>query len=229
MHKRFKAVVFDMAGTTVLDRGNVAEAFSEAFRHYQLNIPTEEIQKVMGWRKIDAVRMLLEAFAPERSKVTSGLAQQIHNRFTENMIEFYTEEPQLMPLPHAEEVFALLQANDIKVALNTGFTQGITTVILRRLRWNISPLINLVVSSDEVPEGRPQPYMIEKIMHHLSISDRSAIVKVGDTEVDILEGRSAGCGLVVAVTTGAYNREMLESYSPDAIISDLSELPSLIL
>jgi phosphonatase-like hydrolase len=229
MYKQFKAVVFDMAGTTVQDKGNVAEAFSEAFSHYKMNIPKEEIQKVMGWRKIDAIKMLLEIFADGDLKDKSGLAQPIHDRFTGNMIQFYTADPHLIPLPHAEEVFAILQDSNINVALNTGFTRAITDVILKRLQWDSSPLIDVVVTSDEVPEGRPHPFMIDKIMRQLGLTERSAIVKVGDTEVDILEGRSAGCGLVVAVTSGAYTREKLETYSPDAIINDLAELPPLIV
>ena len=117
----------------------------------------------------------------------------------------------------------------IKVALNTGFTRVITDVILRRLNWVRSPLIDATVTSDEVPEGRPQPYMIEKIMGQFGISDPAEVIKVGDTEVDIREGRNAGCGLVIGVTTGAYTREQLSIFSPDKIIDSLSELPALIL
>jgi phosphoglycolate phosphatase-like HAD superfamily hydrolase len=51
---------------------------------------------------------------------------------------------------------------------------------------------------------------------------------VGDTEVDVLEGRNAGCGLVVSVTTGALSREQLTVFGPDMIIDDLTELKSVI-
>jgi phosphoglycolate phosphatase-like HAD superfamily hydrolase len=70
--------------------------------------------------------------------------------------------------------------------------------------------------------------MIQAIMQQFGISDASKVVKVGDTEVDILEGRSAGCGMVIAVTTGAYTQEQLTIYEPDFIIDSLQELPELI-
>jgi phosphonatase-like hydrolase len=184
---------------------------------------------VMGWRKIDAVSMLLDQFAAAAFKDNPDMAAGIHDRFTQNMVEFYTRDEQLAPLPFAEELFSILQGQHIKVALNTGFTRVITDVILRRLNWMRSPLIDATVTSDEVPEGRPQPYMIEKIMGQFGISDPAEVVKVGDTEVDIREGRNAGCGLVIGVTTGAYTREQLSNFSPDKIIDSLSELPALIL
>jgi phosphoglycolate phosphatase-like HAD superfamily hydrolase len=70
--------------------------------------------------------------------------------------------------------------------------------------------------------------MVKAIMQHLQIADSSAIVKVGDTPVDIQEGRAAGCGLVVSVTTGANTRSELEQYQPDYIIDSLQELPALL-
>ncbi|MEI9912070.1 MAG: HAD hydrolase-like protein [Bacteroidota bacterium] len=54
------------------------------------------------------------------------------------------------------------------------------------------------------------------------------MIKIGDTEVDVNEGRNAGCAIVVAVTTGAFTRSQLEPYAPDHIINNLSELPALI-
>ncbi len=51
--------------------------------------------------------------------------------------------------------------------------------------------------------------------------NRQTVVKVGDTSVDVLEGQFAGCGLVVAVTTGAYTREQLVEYQPDHIIDSM--------
>ncbi len=43
----------------------------------------------------------------------------------------------------------------------------------------------MVVCSDEVPEGEPQPFMIEAIMKQMAITDSKAVVKVGDTKVDV--------------------------------------------
>lgn len=221
-------VVFDIAGTTVRDNGSVADAFIAAFRDFGFEMPEEEVQKVMGFRKIDAITLLLEKFAPAH-RDDERLIDRIHTRFIDTMIAFYREDQDLAPFPHAEKLFAKLQERGIKVALNTGFTRSITDTILHRLRWDErSRLIDQTICSDEVPFGRPHPDMIKKLMEDLGVTDSAKILKVGDTEVDVEEGRNAACGKVVSVTTGAYTREELETYKPDFIIDDLSELLPII-
>ena len=221
-------VVFDIAGTTVRDTGNVAEAFIAAFRAFGFEMPLPEVKKVMGFRKMDAIAMLLEKFAPEH-KDDEVLIDRIHTLFIDKMIAFYREDQELAPFPHAEKLFSTLQQRGIKIALNTGFTRSITDTILHRLRWDDrNKLINKTICSDEVEYGRPHPDMIQRLIDDLGISSADKVLKVGDTEVDVEEGRNAGCGRVISVTTGAYTREQLESYHPDHIIDDLEELLPII-
>jgi phosphonatase-like hydrolase len=221
-------VVFDIAGTTVSDNGSVADSFITAFRDYGITMPGAEVKKVMGFRKMDAIALLLEKFAPEY-KNDSELTDRIHTHFIDKMIEFYMGDQTLSPLPHAEAVFYALKQQGIKIALNTGFTRSITDTILHRLRWDDrSPLIDQVICSDEVALGRPHPDMIKVLMQDLDIVSPEQVVKVGDTEVDVEEGRNAGCGIVVSVTTGSYTREQLLPYRPDFIIDDLQELLPIV-
>lgn len=220
-------VVFDIAGTTVVDRGNVADSFIAAFRKQGFIVPRESVNEVMGYRKIEAIQQLLSRFYSS-SVSNYSLIDRIHKTFEETMLDFYNGDKDLSPLPHAEETFGWLKQKGIKVALNTGFTRYITDGILDKLSWKNNPLIDATICSDEVPQGRPAPFMIQKLMEIMQINDSSKIVKVGDTEVDVLEGRNAACGLVVSVTTGAYSRSLLETYHPDHIIDSLSELSAYI-
>jgi phosphonatase-like hydrolase len=231
-------VVFDIAGTTVRDRGNVGDSFIAAFHEYGFELPREEVGKVMGFRKMDAIRMLLEKFYPgsvNRYQETGMMVKPdeliagIHRRFIERMIAFYQDDDQLEALPHAEEVFSRLQQRGVRIALNTGFTRAVTNTLLHRLHWDKEyHLIDRVICSDEVPRGRPYPDMIRTLMEALGIASTAAVLKVGDTEVDVEEGRNANCGIVVSVTTGAYTRAQLEQYHPDHIIDDLGELMPII-
>ncbi|HEY6900426.1 MAG TPA: HAD hydrolase-like protein, partial [Puia sp.] len=154
-------VVFDIAGTTVRDNGSVAEAFIAAFNDFGLNVPEDEVRKVMGFRKIEAVTLLLEKFYPEH-RGDDTLIDRIHTRFIDRMIAFYRNDVELAPFPHTEKVFSALKKKGIKIALNTGFTRSITDTILHRLRWDDrSAYIDKVICSDEVSHGRPYPDMIE--------------------------------------------------------------------
>ena len=225
--KKTALVVFDMAGTTVYDNGNVGAAFQAAFKAHGLEIPQNKIKLVMGYRKSDAIRMLLS----ENGKVNGSIDEKIrtiHETFEESMVQFYESDDTLHSMPDAEETFEFLNGREVKVALNTGFTRRITNVITQRLGWNNHPFIDCIITSDEVPEGRPHPFMIYSIMKQVGVEDPSNVVKVGDTEVDILEGRNASCGLVIGVTTGAYTKEALQQYSPDHILDSLATLRNLL-
>jgi len=221
-------VVFDIAGTTVSDAGNINDCFREAFEEAGIEVERAEVDAVMGYRKIDAVRIIVEKYGKLEEAESERLIDRIHARFNELMVAFYQETETLVPLPYAEEIFQWLQEKQIKVALNTGFTRTITDAVLTRLGWNNHPNIDKIICSDEVAEGRPAAYMIQYLMNELQVRDAKEVVKVGDTEVDINEGRNAGCGLVIAVTTGAYTRAQLEQYQPDHIIDSLEQLTTIL-
>ncbi|NCI46287.1 HAD family hydrolase [Sediminibacterium soli] len=225
---RTDLVVFDIAGTTVKDSGNITNVMKQAFTGEDIDIPETEIDKVMGYRKIEAVNILLRQHGLTDEQQIAEIAHRVHEQFNNDMIAFYERQEDLVPLPFAEELFAWLYETNRKVALDTGFPRSITNAILKKLNWLTHPHIQAVVCSDEVPEGRPHPFMIRSVMEQFGIQDAANVVKVGDTMVDILEGRNAGCGMVIGVTTGAYTREELSLYKPDHIIDTLEQVPALL-
>lgn len=220
-----KLAVFDMAGTTVVDRNAVAIAFCKAFETEKINITEEEVRPLMGYKKPVAISIVLEKQGIEEDEM---LVDSIHAAFVDEMLSYYASSADVAALPHAEQVFLQLKERGIRIALNTGFSRDITDVIIDRLQWKQKGLIDDSIASDEVEKGRPYPFMIQTLMQRAGITDAGEVIKIGDTEVDINEGRNAGCGIVVGVTTGAFTREQLEEYRPDHIIDSLAELPILL-
>ncbi|MCC7633539.1 HAD family hydrolase [Stenotrophomonas rhizophila] len=217
---QYSLAVFDMAGTTVADPGHVGQAFINAMAAAGHPVDAETVRPLMGYRKPEAIGRLLGAAA------TPALIERIHADFVQSMLHRYRHGPGIVALPAAEAVFAHLRAHGVAVALNTGFSRDIAESIVQRLGWQSR--IDAFIASDEVPAGRPAAHMIQTLMARLQITDASAVVKIGDTEVDIQEGRNARVGLVVAVTTGAYTRTQLRSHAPDRVISHLDALPGLL-
>jgi phosphonatase-like hydrolase len=229
MKHAIELVVLDMSGTTVKDKGEITEAFAKTFSEKGYTISSEKIAAVMGYKKTDAIRTLLEEFAPDKSVITEDHINQMHEFFIDNMIDYYKNSGELEAMPYAEETFSFLKNNNIKIGLDTGFFSNITNVIIEQLGWLKNGLIDFVVSSDEVAEGRPQPFMIQELMHRANVTDTKKVIKIGDTEVDIKEGRNAHCLFTMAVTTGkSFTREQLELYQPDYVIDSLKELPALL-
>ena len=66
--------------------------------------------------------------------------------------------------------------------------------------------------------------MIRRIMAATGIEDPRSVIKIGDTPVDLEEGRNAGCGLALAVTNGSNTIEQLQGCSNDGLLSSLLEL-----
>ncbi|MBG9378726.1 HAD-IA family hydrolase [Panacibacter sp. DH6] len=226
--KDIKLVVFDIAGTTVKDHGEIATAFHDAMKESGYDIPHEKIYPLMGYKKPEAIRMMLEEYESDVAAITTAYINAIHDRFIALMVAYYRSTDQLQALPHAEEVFAWLKKHDIRIGLDTGFSTDITSIIIERLGWLKDNKIDYVVCSNEVAAGRPQPYMIQKMMKAAGIADAKQVIKIGDTEVDINEGKNAGCLYTIGITTGAFTRAALQPYDPDFIIDDLIELIEII-
>jgi phosphonatase-like hydrolase len=223
-----KLVVFDLAGTTVKDNNDVSKAFQSALSKYGYTIPLELINPIMGYEKTEAITMMLKTHEAESSKITAELISDIHRRFVSEMIDHYSYKGAVESLPNVEETFAALRKAGIQVGINTGFSRDIAESVIKRLQWREKELIDHLVGSDEVPKGRPFPFMIKKLMKEAGIDHANDVVKVGDTEVDVREGQNSNCRFVIAVTTGAFNRETLELYNPTHIIDNIAGVLEII-
>jgi phosphonatase-like hydrolase len=220
-----RLVVFDMAGTTVADNNNVAHAFQEAFRKNGIEIELEAANPLMGYHKPLAIQMLLEKSGIEFDE---EFIDKIHDDFEGEMIDFYEYDSAVKPISGAEDVFEKLKERGIRIALNTGFSRSIADTIVHRFQWKEKGLVDDVIGSNEVEKGRPYPFMIGKLMERAGILDPAEVAKIGDTTVDIQEGINAGCTYVVAVTTGACERDELEKMHPTHIVNHLSEIPAIL-
>ncbi len=64
-------------------------------------------------------------------------------------------------------------------------------------KLNLWSEVDELVVADDVGFGRPYPYMIHHLMRRFALLDARRVAKVGDTARDMLEGKNAGCGLVI--------------------------------
>ena len=219
-------VVFDMAGTTVNDEDSVSRCVQAALEAVGVTVTVADVNEVMGIPKPEAIRHLVGK-SPRRDELADRIGE-IHRDFVARSIRFYQSDPSVREVPGAEQTFRTLQEAGIKVALNTGFDRSITRTILDRLGWSSSPLIDATISSDEVARGRPHPDMIQALMKRFGITDPANVAKVGDTPADLLEGKNAGCGLIVGVTEGTHTRAQLEPHPHTHLIGSVRDLPGIL-
>ncbi|WP_267225196.1 HAD family hydrolase [Dyella silvae] len=222
----FELAVFDMAGTTVHDPDLVALALREALAQAGCHADVPELRALMGYTKPAAIRTVLAA---HDLPADDALVARVHEDFVQRMLDCYRTHEAVRPMAGAEDTFVWLRQRGIKVALNTAFSQDIAECLIERFGWRERGLIDAATSADQVAHGRPAPDMIRALMAECGVTDAARVFKVGDTEVDIREGRAAACELVVAVTTGAYSRAELLTHKPDAVLDGLHELPALLV
>jgi phosphonatase-like hydrolase len=226
---KIKLAVFDMAGTTIHDENSVAKAFQSALtKHGYTTVTLQEANEKMGYSKPQAIRELLEIHEPDPSKITPEIIEEIHSDFVQGMLDFYATDPSIRPVTDAEEVFEALHQMGIKVGLDTGFSRDITDIILTRVGWINGNHIDASAASDEVEQGRPHPFMIQKIMDELGITDPKSVIKIGDTEVDVNEGHNAGCLMSIGITSGVFSEEELIPHHPTHLAKSLTEVLEIV-
>ena len=219
-------VVFDMAGTTV-DEGNVVyKTLQQVVNKYGGDFSLETVLEQGGGKeKRQAIKDLLTTVVQK-----ADLNQRVDMAFAEfkEALAAAYADLKVLPCPGTEALFAFLRQQGIRVVFNTGYNEATARSLLDKLTWTIGQDIDLLVTADMVNNSRPAPDMIVFAMKKLGIDDSGAVAKIGDTAIDIEEGRSAACGLLVGITTGAQTREQIASALPHYIIDDLSEFPSLL-
>jgi phosphonoacetaldehyde hydrolase len=104
-------------------------------------------------------------------------------------------------IPGAAETFAALMAKGVRIGSGTGYTREMMTAIVpAAAAQGYAP--EVVVCSDDVPEGRPAPFMTWRALTELRAFPPGLCVKVDDAPVGILEGRNAGCWTIGVAASG---------------------------
>ena len=218
-------VIFDLAGTTVDDGGAVLAAFRAALARFAVPFEEAELQAVRGANKLQVFRQFAtQAFGPGPEAVR--VAREAHAAFNEELLHEYRTGA-LETVEGTEATFTALREQGIKLATNTGFGRDIAETVLSRLGWR--SLLDAEVCGDDVPAGRPAPYMIYLAMERAGVTDVRRVVAVGDTPLDLQAGCRAGCGGVVGVLTGTHGIETLGATRHTHIIPSVAALPDLLV
>lgn len=220
-----KMVVFDMAGTTV-DEGNVVyKTLQQAINENGFNIDLQEVLLIgAGNEKLQAIKNILKIHGQNSEP---ALADTIYRRFA-IMLERAYQAMHVRPQKNTLELFQALHQKKILVVLNTGYNAVTAKLLVGKLGWREGADYDALITATDVASSRPAPDMILLAMDRFKIKSALEVVKVGDSIIDIEEGKNAGCAMSIGVTTGAHNYEQLQSAKPDYIVHDLLELLPLL-
>jgi phosphonatase-like hydrolase len=216
--------VFDMAGTTVDEDNVVYKTLMRAVNERGFDFTFEQVlDQGAGKEKLQAIKSVLGL----RNIEDHALADEIFQRFLV-LLEHAYQNLVVTEQPNTSEVFAALRAKGVAVVLNTGYNRGIAEGLVQKIGWEEGTHFDCLVTASDVERNRPDPDMIFWAQKKLGIYDASQVLKIGDSKIDIEEGRNAGCRFSIGITTGAHTENQLREAHPDFVIHSLTELIPII-
>lgn len=222
-YQNVKMLVFDMAGTTINEKGIVYNTLYDTMKDYGLNVERYEMHMWHGANKYEVLNHYLGEKYKGDDKISTDIRGQLYTNFDNNLKERYFSSFDMKFIDDKmPDLFNSLREKDIKIALNTGYSKEIQTSIIEKLHMN--ECIDDYISSEEVQRGRPYPYMIHKLMERHNIENPNSVMKFGDTQKDVLEGINAHCIASIGVLSGADNEKQLQEANADHILNSVMEI-----
>jgi phosphoglycolate phosphatase len=209
------AVIFDLDGTLVDSRRDIAAAVSATLRAY--GRPELELEKVLGFVGDGSPRLVARVFDLPLGSPELG-------PYLEAFLDFYrahpTDSTTLMPgVPEA-----LDELHPLPLGVCTNKPRPITDLVLANL--GLGRRFAAVVAGGDTPHPKPHPAPLLRAAAELGV-EPSSLVVVGDGPQDVECGRAVGAR-TVGLEGGFLPLERLLTSKPDALLESLAELPALI-
>jgi phosphonoacetaldehyde hydrolase len=208
MPTRLSAVIFDWAGT-IVDHGSRAPvaAFREVFRRRGVEVSAETARFPMGLSKRDHLAAMLAAgecaSAWRRNFGRDPSAQDLDALYA----EFLPIQYEILPhyaevIPGVIDLARELRRRGLALGSTTGYSRGMLD-ILEPLAAKQGLCVDCIVCADQVPAGRPKPWMLFAAAEALDAYPPRALVNVDDTAAGVEAGCNAGFWTIGVARTGS--------------------------
>ncbi len=224
---RIRAIFLDWAGTTV-DHGSIAPivALQALFAQHDIELSTADARRDMGLLKRDHIRAIL-ALPNVRAQWSAIAGREPGEAEVQSLFEEFGPLQMKVIMQHSQTIPGVAetvkewQDRGIRIGSTTGYTRPmLEPVLAQAAQQGFRP--DASVCPDEVSAGRPAPWMLMKNAQMLGVYPPSTCVKIGDTIVDIEEGKNAGMWTIGLTRTGnliGLDQEQWEQL-PEAIKKD---------
>ncbi len=202
-----KCILFDWAGTTI-DFGSCAptEVFKKSFLEHGVTISSKQAREPMGRAKRDHIRRITEMppvaeqwRAKHGANVTEQDIDSIYDAFMRLQGGSLGDFCKL--IEGTAELSSWCAIKGIRVGSTTGYVQSQIDVLLQQAALQgYQP--ECAIGADDVPAGRPAPFLLFEAAKRLNVYPMNNIVAVDDTPVGIRAGRIAGCWTIGISRTG---------------------------
>jgi len=195
--RRVKGVVFDLAGTLV-DPGVKAptRVFRDVFANAGVVISEEEARVPMGSDKRDHIKEIgeMNRVKAEWRRVHGREfaledVEHLYSEFIPAQLEVIPQHSYLVPgalntVRYSREFF------DLVLGCTSGYNRDMINLVTQQMT-DAGLELDVTVASNEVKRPRPYKDGCYANMDMMNIHDPSEMVKVGDTPIDVAEGKDA--------------------------------------
>ncbi len=211
----FQALVFDLDGTLVDSRQDLANAVNHALRVTGLpERPADEIVTYVG----NGMKVLVSsAMGRVSGEVLEAGIQAFKVHYAEHCLDSTTLYPGV-----AETLEEL--SENCRLTVVTNKPAGFSEQILRSL--GIRPFFSVVVGGDSLPERKPHPMPVLKSLESLGVPATSGLM-IGDGEPDILAGRAAGLKTCLVTYGFGFSAE-IAALKPDFQIARFKDIKEIV-
>jgi len=124
--------------------------------------------------------------------------------------------------PHAKEFLIELKKRGYKVGIGSSSLKRHIKRILKH--FELEELVDCYISGEDVKMGKPEPDIFIKVANTLGLRPEECIV-VGDTEYDIMAGKSMGSKTVLVLHNP---KKVYDGEKPDFIVHNLLDTLRII-
>lgn len=212
--KKLEAVVFDMDGVIIDSEPLWSEAERQLLARRNVTYSEDLKPLLMGLDSREAVRILKKHY--DLAEPVEELVDE-RNQLVSELIERHGQ-----PIPHALELIQRVRDRGLKTVVASSSPYALVELVMDKL--GIGPLLDLVLSGDEVSRGKPAPDIYDTVAKTLGVAPACCLV-IEDAPNGVRAAKAAGMRCL-AITTGASKSELAAA---DQVVEDFRGLDLLKL
>lgn len=183
---KWKALCIDLDGTLIDTLPAMYQVYSKFLAHYGKKGSEKEFQELIG-PSIDEIVVILK----KRYNLTED-PHELSLYYVSLLMMQGFEGTKLFP--HVKETLDALKKHGVKVALVTSGTKPLVKTCLEPL--HVENLFDLVVTSEDVKQAKPNPEMYKLAVSKLGLKPNE-VVAIEDSEKGIEAAKAAGLQVVM--------------------------------
>jgi phosphoglycolate phosphatase len=209
-----KAVIFNLDGTLV----DTAPDLWRATNHVLTSAGRSEVSldQVRAFVGYGARKLIARGFGATGSALRTEDIEPLYEKFVAYYGANIARDSE--PFPGCIALLDRLKAKGVLIGICTNKLEGLSVRLIEAL--GLTSYFAAIVGPDTIGIAKPDPAPYREALRRMGAESARSLL-VGDSETDVLTARAAGVP-VIGVTFG-YTPEPIESFRPDALVSNFSE------